>query len=211
MGIKGDIVNSLIQCKGISDSLYETFRASIAWPSVLENRNTQGSNGTTDLCFFPVNNRLGRRDRNLVRLLRVLEDCIDASDYVHEEKPLCWLKLLDLLSKRVRDSSFLRFEEVVKLGRQCDASLLTRESLPQVLYFLHQMGMLMWHDEEGLRDVVILNPIEYFVTPATTVICKHSPTEHDKTVHFVDVHEQAKNHNVAWTKMIAKGVISEAL
>ena len=85
VGTRGDVVTSPAQHASISTLFSSTFCTSMAWPHVLENKDTQGSNGTANLCFFPVNNRLGRADGNLVRLLLVIEERIDASDYVHED------------------------------------------------------------------------------------------------------------------------------
>lgn len=67
-------------------------------------------------------------------------------------------------------------------------------------------------DEPGLRDVVILDPVAYFVTPATTVICKHVPTEQDPTHHWLDVHKKCqKKMHADWQKMVSEGVVSHGL
>jgi hypothetical protein len=59
------------------------------------------------------------------------------------------------------------------------------------LHFMNETGNLMWHNEPGLREMVILNPIEFFVKPATIIICKHSPDENDPTHHVSDLHKKA--------------------
>ena len=43
-------------------------------------------------------------------------------------------------------------------------------------------------NEPGLRDVVILDPIKFFVAPATLLICKHVPTLDDPTHHLSLIH-----------------------
>jgi hypothetical protein len=65
---------------------------------MLVNTNAQGSRGTADLYFFPVDNKLGRGDPTMTQLLSVIEQRIDESDYVHEEKPLSWLQVLRRMS-----------------------------------------------------------------------------------------------------------------
>ena len=65
-------------------------------------------------------------------------------------------------------------------------------------------------DEKGLRDVVIMDSVDFFVMPATRVICKHSPNATDDTVHHGEVHEFCKkHHNASWERMVPKGVGEE--
>ena len=58
------------------------------------------------------------------------------------------------------------------------------EDVPVCLRFLHRMSVLMWHEEDTLRDVIVLDAIKYFVKPITAVICKHNATSDDSTRHF---------------------------
>jgi GTPase SAR1 family protein len=207
VGTRGDLVVSPADHESISTFLYQTFRSSIAWPFVLENSRTQGVNGTIDMFFFPINNRLGRKDANLIKLLQVIEDRLDVSDYIHEERPLTWLKLLDQMT--AQKEFCLTFADIVSLAEDCDVDPV---SLPQVLHLFHEMGIVMWHEEDDLRDVIILNPIEYFVTPATVVICKHSPSLTDTIYHSLDIHKKCmKLHYHDWSVMINKGMLSNKL
>ena len=68
----------------------------------------------------------------------------------------------------------------------------------------------MWVNEEKLRDIVILNPIEYFVIPVTTLICKLSVTKTSDTCHtHSEVHNYCKIHYpVEWMVMEEKGNIT---
>ena len=50
----------------------------------------------------------------------------------------------------------------------------------------------MWHNEGSLRDVVVLNPNQYFVDPATIVICKLRPDLGDPTQHRRAVHDECQ-------------------
>ena len=67
-------------------------------------------------------------------------------------------------------------------------------------------------DEPELRNVVILDPIAFFVTPVTTIICKHVPTGDDPTHHLMAVHKvcQKKKHR-EWQRMTAMGVVDADL
>ena len=159
------------------------------------------------MCFYPVDNTLSRDDPTVRSMLSVIEDRIEHSDYVREEKPLSWLKVLDRLTDC--KVSFMPYTAVVELTRGCGVSA---HELPLLLQFFHQMGILMWHADECLSDVVVLDPIAYFVTPATTVICKYLPTQHDPSYHIADVHEHCKLHlSYDFKKMVKQGVISEVL
>jgi hypothetical protein len=53
------------------------------------------------------------------------------------------------------------------------------------------MNMVMWLEDAKLVDTVIFNPIQYFVEPATKIVCKLNPTEGDATTHETNIHRQA--------------------
>jgi hypothetical protein len=60
--------------------------------------------------------------------------------------------------------------------------------------------------------VVILDPIAYFVTPATTIICKHVPTASDPTHHVLDVHTKCMNKKrIEWKRLIGNGIADAEL
>eukprot|EP01034_Spumella_vulgaris_P033105 gene33105-40852_t len=80
------------------------------------------------------------------------------------------------------------------------------------LHFLHEMGIVLWHDEPGLREVVILDAVSYFVTPITVVICKHSPDREDGTNHSMPSHKECqKMHSTEWEQLTAKGVLTQVM
>ncbi|KAJ1439816.1 hypothetical protein B484DRAFT_443681, partial [Ochromonadaceae sp. CCMP2298] len=78
------------------------------------------------------------------------------------------------------------------------------------------MGALMWHEDEALRDVVILDAVTYFVQRATLVICKHAPTATDPTLHLLPQHKKyskalpAEFHNMT-EKSIVTGKLLQLL
>lgn len=209
VGTRRDKVIDPHQHEAISLLLYNTFGNSIAWPYLIENENALGSNGTTNLVFFPVDNTLGKDDTTLSKLLFLIEKVIDQSDYVHMERPLTWCAAADKLTTLVEKSAVLNWEDVIQVAVDCAIPF---NEVPTFLTFLHKMGILMWHREEALRDVVILDPVQYFVTPATTIICKHAPTQIDATYHSLEAHKRAKKKFKAdWDRMIHQGIISKVL
>jgi hypothetical protein len=78
-----------------------------------------------------------------------------------------------------------------------------------VLLFLHNAGTLLWVNEANLRHVIILDPIEYFVVPVTTLICKLKPTGKSETCHtYSEVHRHCKTrYPFEWMQMEEKGKI----
>ena len=74
------------------------------------------------------------------------------------------------------------------------------------------MHILMWVDEDQLRDVVIFDPIAYFVTPATIIISKLTPSRDDSTNHETDLHRYARRMLPdQYNDMVKKGVIADVL
>jgi GTPase SAR1 family protein len=162
---------------------------------------------TRALCFFPVDNRRGRRDTTIGALMRAIEASIDASDYVHAEHPLTWLRTMDRLTSS--GQVYLSLHEVTEIATECDVAA---DAVEALLTFLHEMGIVMWHSDETLRDVVILDPIAYFVAPATTIICKHMSSASDGTRHVVDAHKLCnKAHYDSWMRMVHSGVADRDL
>jgi len=145
--------------------------------------------------------------------MKSIEDVISISDYVNEEYPLSWMQTFDKLKASERKNPSIEYSEVCKIassfGVESDAEV------PQMLSFLHDMGMLMWFDEDLLRDVVILDPMSYFVVPATLVVCNHTKTkvyEVDRD-HHEQIHkdmEIGRLHN-DFQRMKTRGEVSQDL
>ena len=214
VGSRKDKVFDVAIHEAISTELYQQFSHNLAWSSVVENSETDGRNGKIDLFFFPVNNLLAREDPTMKKLLESIEKEIDLADYVHVEQPLSWFKAYDEMV--ATESAFLTLEETQAIAARC--GLFPTESsshnriLKNFLLFLHQMGMLMWHDEESLRDLVILQPIDYFVRPATVIICKHEPTIEDNLYHSLPIHKKVKKYiRYEWDQMVKNGFVSSKL
>jgi GTPase SAR1 family protein len=162
---------------------------------------------TRTLCFFPVDNRRGRRDTTIGALMRAIEASIDDSDYVHAEHPLTWLRTMDRLTSS--GQVYLSLHEVTEIATECGVAA---DAVEALLTFLHEMGIVMWHSDPTLRDVVILDPIAYFVAPATTIICKHMSSASDGTRHVVDAHKLCnKAHYESWMRMVHSGVADRDL
>eukprot|EP01040_Poterioochromonas_malhamensis_P013083 gene13083-biopygen2861 len=183
VGTKKDLVSSPVDHLQISMKLYEAFSGSLAWPYVVENVGAEGP----DLCFYPINNMLSNHDVAMQTLLKKIEETIDSSSYVHVERPLSWFRVIDALKQA--NVPYMRYKEAERIITGCD---IPQNRVSLLLRFLHEMGILMWHDQDQLREVVVFDPIEYFVKPATIVICKHVPDEADGIYHLLDIHRTAR-------------------
>ena len=70
----------------------------------------------------------------------------------------------------------------------------------------------MWHSDDNLKDIVILDPIGFFVKPATIIICKHKADELDSTQHLLPVHKKYKLRLYQdYERLINNGIASELL
>jgi hypothetical protein len=91
--------------------------------------------------------------------------------------------------------SFLLLEEVTEIGGKLGIISLEGErggGVSELLRYFYEMGVLIWIEEPGLREVVILDPIEYFVKPVTRIIYKHLASKKDPYVlkHELPFHKE---------------------
>ena len=80
------------------------------------------------------------------------------ADYTHRHVPLSWMKTLDKLTNLQK-----YFITIESIASSCEVS--SSDEFDLLRYF-HEMGYWMWHDQPVLRDVIILDSIEFFVKPA---------------------------------------------
>lgn len=92
VGTHKDVVPNIVDHKNISSILFDNFHGSAVWPYIIDNKFPRE---TTNLVFFPVDNKLGRRDPVIQELMKAIEQVIDDSDYVHALKPLSWFRVMD--------------------------------------------------------------------------------------------------------------------
>eukprot|EP01041_Mallomonas_annulata_P031695 gene31695-54038_t len=168
VGTHMDKVPSPADHEKISITIFEAFSSNIAFANCIQYDTAKAANGTATFNFFPVNNKLSRSDPGILSLMKSIEKKLDELDYMHEEKDLSWFQVLDSINETKK--SVLTVKEVQTIAQSYNVPM---DDVSVMLSFFHQVGVLMWHDEERLKDVVIIDPIKYFVTPATLIICKH--------------------------------------
>ena len=155
--------------------------------------------------FFPVDNTKDLEDPVIRQLMKEIESVIDESDYIKELKPLSYFKVLDTLNENKHNC--ITYDELKVIADSCGVAA---TQVDKMLEYLHDMGCLMWHKEEGLRDFVIIDPISYFVGPAARVVCNHSATKDDATIHR-DVILDKCRHRPDFKNMVDKGIASKNL
>jgi GTPase SAR1 family protein len=167
VGTHKDQVSQVGEHVRISELLATTFSYSVAWPSVVENEES-------GLVYFPVDCTLGSADSTMARLMSSIEQSIRASDYLLIKRPLPWYEALDALQQVPFPT--ITFTEAKDKAIRCGVS---PDRVIELLSFLRDMGMLMWYNEPGLNETIILDPIAYFVKPVTRVICHADVRESD--------------------------------
>jgi hypothetical protein len=140
-------------------------------------------------------------------VMTAIESSMNDADYTHQLVPLSWMKTLDELTNLQR--SFISIEEYSSIASSCKVS--SKDEYDLLRYF-HEMGYWMWHDQPVLRDVIILDPIGFFVKPASLIICKHTQDGNDPTLHFLSVHSKCKRLQFnKFNDLIKKGVLNSSL
>jgi hypothetical protein len=166
-----------------------------------------GSNGICTLCFFPIDNTLSRDDPVMKSVMTAIESSMNDADYTHQLVPFSWMKTLDELTNLMKSS--ITIVEYLSIASSCKVS--SSDEFDLLRYF-HEMGYLMWHDQPLLRDVIILDPIEFFVKPASLIICKHIHDGNNPTVHFLPVHSKCKKmHFNKFYDLTTKGILNSSL
>jgi len=135
VGTHKDLVNDPGDHERISTALHDAFHSSLAWDFwVLRDNEGEGQRGRTMMNFFPVDNKLGRRDPAIGRLMAICEDTMSASSYVKQRIPLTWLKCLDTLKATHKNA--LALQEVNDLAVSCHVKT---EDIPSFLRFMRKV------------------------------------------------------------------------
>ena len=198
VGSHKDVVGDPEKHKEISDAIEKKFKYNAAWNYIEEN---------DELCFLPVNNLEGQQDDVIMALMCKIENNLKRSSYVSEPRPLTWLKALDELMATKK--SYLTFNEASSIALDNGVE---KDAIPLFLRFLNDMGMVLWLNEDGLRDVVILDIITSFVEPATRIICNHTSKPTEKTIQNTKIQNHfKKKRNAEWDLMTLRGVVEKRL
>jgi hypothetical protein len=202
VGTHKDMVSEREQHEAISAAIrgrFEEAMASTAWPAVVEFEDQ-------DLCFFPVNNRIGHSDPAIPAVLQTVEELAGQADYTRMEVPFAWLRCYDAM--RRQDRKVLSLAEATAIADGCGLPVSSRLGLEKetllFLGFFHKLGKLMHFQEASLVDFVILRPFEFLIAPATVVICDHG-------MHQLPAHKRARTMAREWALLTDTATLSRRL
>jgi GTPase SAR1 family protein len=216
VGTRGDLISTSEEHNSISMTLEKSFYCSAAWNSLIvnyfehSNQRAELINTENGLSFFPVDNKqFSSPSVSVTPLLDACLGLLEDADFVKKPVSFIWLKILDEVKSK--GLSFLSRKEVEHIATVYSMSV---QDVPEMLAFFYEMGMVMWIDEGKLRDIVILDPIKYFVKPATMIICKHIATKDDSyhIVHCEEIHQDCRRKwPEDWFQMLEFGLVSQRL
>ena len=176
--------------------------------------NSLQRNEADGLCFFPIDNTLGRSDPTMTALMKRVEEVIEVQPYVQKMLPLMWFRVLDWMNGQSRQ--YLTYDEVAAYAKECGFDMSTTQAVDEMLSMFHECSVLMWHNADGLRHIIILNPIQFFVLHATNILCQHTATATDATEHklpkVIDGKIQSNTMlRTDFAQMISTGIITRRL
>lgn len=206
VGTRKDTVSSVKDHVKISNLLTEKFKRHKAWASVIF--PDFSSSGGAPLCFFPVDNTRGRNDPEMLSLSSSIENTVKSMDCTQQNVPLSWLRTIDQLHQsQVGSITYTSFVETATSAQTDEAEI------GAMLHFFKEMGILLWIDERCLREVVIMDAISYLVSPATLIICQHTPDlGAGTTVHHEEVHRDcARRQPLEWEMLMKTAILNESL
>ena len=210
VGTHKDCVTDSRQHHEIDFILNEEFKSFPPWNFRLENLQGEGANGRCNLCFFPIDNKLGRGDPVMLHVMSCIENAIQQADYTHKKVPLEWLLCVDKL--KGMNKNFLGIQDFHGVANSCNVR---RDHVPLLLKFLDQMGVCMYIDEPGLNDLIIMDVISYLITPATMIICNHLGDRGDRTRHRLPEHIMSQiskpQHVQNWRDLVSDGILVASL
>ena len=211
VGTHKDKVPNIVDHEAITTMLYTLISECPVQPLVVKNKHGENSRGAEVLPFFPVDNLVqGLEDATTKHLMEELVKFLSTVPYVTQLKPVTWLKFCDTIRERRQQMQYMSFVDIVALA---NSHGIPSQDVEALLKFLHEMSVLMWFTEDGLRDVVILDPLEFFVPAITSIIRKHDPTSgDDTTVHGSELHDRcSRSLPSEWRKFLRSGILDAKL
>ena len=144
---------------------------------------------SVDLCFLHEarfsEGRYSTRGYRYAHFRRDPADVIVRSfirEYPNATHTLNSSSVLEKLQEVGQESS-IKLSDVMRICAECGMAGTAQEPLEdQVMAMLdrfNNLGQLMYHKDASLRELVILDPVNFLVTPATRVICEHGMHENE--------------------------------
>ena len=208
IGTHKDVVSDPREHGSISKLMYDTFHSNPAWRHVVFFKEGEIETGRSILCFYPVNNKLGVKDIVISKVQKMIQERISNEEYVKKLIPFEWMQVIDSLQAQGLKSVSL--SEVMSLAKTCGlptTELLLEQEVLLMLKFYNEMGVVMHHQEPALRELVVLDPADFLIVPATKVICSHAGGMHEQEEHA----EARRNMFRPYDKLCKQGVLDRKL
>mmetsp|Transcript_34272 Transcript_34272/g.55211 ORF Transcript_34272/g.55211 Transcript_34272/m.55211 type:complete len:618 (+) Transcript_34272:25-1878(+) len=157
-----------------------------------------GKKKRVSLHFIPVNNMLGHLDKGIKYLLSRIKHAITQDEVANEEVPLRWTKVCDVLAGQ--KDNWMTFDGVAKIAS--DYGIETIREVKMMLAKFHQLGVVIYFNEDGLDQHVVLKP-SFLIGYIRKII-------YDKNIHFeVEEKKRALELGELWERFSAKGLLHQ--
>lgn len=116
-------------------------------------------------------------------------------------------QVIDRLQEDTRECiSLTQLEDVcAECGMPVSDGYSLQQEVQMLARFFSGLGMIMYHSEASLRNVVVLRPAKFLVEPATRFLC-------DFEIHVLEEHEAAKRQKPGlWDLLSNKGILDREL
>ena len=159
VGTHKDKVSSPEQHRMIDDIILERFAQNETIFSQVH-RDEGGANG--GLCFFAVDNTRGQTDPAIERLREQVDSLVrsdgpgGSDGYVSMYVPMPWNAACDALRQISNEKPTLTWAEMRQL---CwEQGIVAEAEVERMLSIFHKLGMLLFYNEPGLKDMIVLTP-----------------------------------------------------
>lgn len=206
VGTHLDDVRDRAQHLSVSSLLLGEFASIDCWSFVIQNTSN-------DLTFFPVDNS-SKSDPNVDLLRRLINQAAlsDPLGYIDRLIPVSWFKVCDKIKEVERRGSSYLFrdggsESIMAIAKECgvltEIDSDSRGILSSMLQLFHQLGVVVYYEEFGLDNFVILNP-QWLVDLTVCIIRDFSlhPLKRDLVI---------KLSKQKWMDFTVKGVLSGSI
>jgi hypothetical protein len=206
IGTHKDLISSPADHEAISACIYDKFKTSPAFGSVVPFKQGTAASGLGLLWFFPVDNTNVDADASIDFIKLTIHQKLLHEDYLKRPVPLPWLQLFDAVQSTKQLHMRISQVEAVAERFGFPLSQVSLEAeVASMLKFFTESGLLMHHDCPSLRDIVVLDVMQCLVAPASVVMCQHD-------IHMLQVHEKARSmHNDSYLLLTTEGVLSDTL
>jgi len=204
IGTHKDQCSDVADHQSISDVLYNHLSGTVGWASIEPFHNGTVPSGRGRLWFYPVDNTIGKADPVLREVKMTVEKVMSEEEYIRQKVPLQWIAVFDTL--RADGRTAISMQELQDLARRRNlptgSKWTLKEEVTLLATFLSGLGFIMYHPEPALRDVVIINPVDFLIIPASKVVCDHR-------IHHLPEHERARRRYPQQWNLMMKGILHQ--